>query len=263
MIADTRDHELDGAGRTRARTSRTSITTRCIERIAGSLRFEIRTQRDPAALVQDVRKAIVLAVDPTLPIDGIDPLPTLMRTVDRAGAARRAARDGVRHARAAAGAVGLYGVMTYAVSRRTGEIGLRVALGAQRADVVRMVFVDALRLVAIGLVVGLPFAIGMTRLLRAQLHGVDTVDPRVSIAVAVRARRRRPRGIGTGAQRRSRFTDRRIACRLTERRSETLASGAGEPINSLTRFSNASGVNGLARMASGSLNARCTMSSSM
>ena len=81
-------------------------------------------------------------------------------------------------------AIGLYGVMTYAITRRTGEIGLRVALGAQRGDVIRMVVMDALRLVALGLVIGLPVAMMSTRLLRAQLHGVGTADP-VSIAVAV------------------------------------------------------------------------------
>jgi ABC-type antimicrobial peptide transport system permease subunit len=81
-------------------------------------------------------------------------------------------------------AIGLYGVMTYAITRRTGEIGLRVALGAQQPDVVRMVLFDALRLVIVGLVVGVPLALASTRLLTAQLHGVGAVDP-VSIGVAV------------------------------------------------------------------------------
>jgi ABC-type antimicrobial peptide transport system permease subunit len=75
-------------------------------------------------------------------------------------------------------------VMTYAITRRTSEIGLRVALGAQRGDVVRMVLFDALRLVGFGLLIGLPVALMSTRLLRTQLHGVDAADP-VSILVAV------------------------------------------------------------------------------
>jgi ABC-type antimicrobial peptide transport system permease subunit len=74
--------------------------------------------------------------------------------------------------------------MTYAVARRTGEIGVRVALGAQQADVVRMVLLDAARLVAAGVVVGLPVALAVTRLLEAQLHGVEPIDP-VSIATAL------------------------------------------------------------------------------
>jgi ABC-type antimicrobial peptide transport system permease subunit len=80
--------------------------------------------------------------------------------------------------------IGLYGVMTYAITRRTGEIGLRVALGAQRQDVLGMVITESLRLVGVGLVVGLPLALASTRMLRAQLHDVPTVDP-VSLIVAV------------------------------------------------------------------------------
>ncbi len=74
--------------------------------------------------------------------------------------------------------------MTYAITRRTGEIGLRVALGAQRKNVLGMVLVDALRLVGIGGVVGVPLAMFSTRLLRTQLHGVESIDP-VSIVVAI------------------------------------------------------------------------------
>jgi putative ABC transport system permease protein len=74
--------------------------------------------------------------------------------------------------------------MTYAITRRTGEIGLRVALGARQDQVVRMVLFDALRLVAVGLVVGLPLALASTRLLRTQLHGVEAIDP-VSLGVAI------------------------------------------------------------------------------
>src|SRR5829696_2357339 len=56
-------------------------------------------------------------------------------------------------------AVGLYGVLTYAVTRRTNEIGLRVALGAQQGDVMRMVIGDALKLVLVGVVIGVPLAL--------------------------------------------------------------------------------------------------------
>jgi putative ABC transport system permease protein len=80
--------------------------------------------------------------------------------------------------------IGLYGVMTYAISRRTGEIGLRAALGAQRHDVLRLVLFEALRVVAAGMAIGIPVALGSARFLRSQLHGVAAVDV-VSIATAV------------------------------------------------------------------------------
>src|SRR6185437_6799674 len=101
----------------------------------GSLRFEVRTVGDPAALVQSVRKTLV-AFDPALPID-VDPLPALLRAsiVQQRLVAQLSTAFGVL-ALLLAG-IGLYGVMTYAIARRTAEIGLRVALGAQRSAVVR------------------------------------------------------------------------------------------------------------------------------
>jgi ABC-type antimicrobial peptide transport system permease subunit len=74
-------------------------------------------------------------------------------------------------------AIGLYGVTAYAVAQRTSEIGLRMALGADRANVVELVLRTAFRRVAIGLVLGLPLAIGAGRLLAAQLYGVSYWDP--------------------------------------------------------------------------------------
>jgi ABC-type antimicrobial peptide transport system permease subunit len=126
----------------------------------------------------------VASIDPQLPIDGVDPLVTLMRNTigQQRLVAQLATAFGVLALVLAA--VGLYGVMTYAITRRTGEIGLRVALGARASNVVRMVLFDALRLVAVGVVIGLPLALLSTRLLRTQLHDVGTTDP-VSIGVAI------------------------------------------------------------------------------
>src|SRR4030095_9811732 len=69
-------------------------------------------------------------------------------------------------------AIGVYGVTAYSVARRTSEIGLRIALGADRQNVVAMVLGSAFRRVAIGLVLGLPLAVGAGYLLSAQLYGV-------------------------------------------------------------------------------------------
>ena len=83
-------------------------------------------------------------------------------------------------------AIGLYGVMTYAVTRRTGEIGLRIALGAAPNAMIGMVLGDALGLVGIGVLAGIPLAWLATRLLRTQLHGVSPVDLGAGlVAVAV------------------------------------------------------------------------------
>jgi predicted permease len=183
VLADTRDHDLEGKPARRAYFSYVHADDPKNLGAPGSLRLEVRTAGDPSALVQTLRRAVV-SVDPSLPIDGVDPLPTLMRQSIREErlVARLASAFGAFALLLAA--IGLYGVMTYAITRRTSEIGLRVALGAQRGDVVRMVLFDALRLVGFGLLIGLPVALMSTRLLRTQLHGVDAADP-VSILVAV------------------------------------------------------------------------------
>jgi predicted permease len=74
-------------------------------------------------------------------------------------------------------AVGVYGVTAYTVAQRTNEIGIRMALGADRAKVVRLVLHGAFKRVTVGLMLGLPLAIGAGRLISAQLYGVSSWDP--------------------------------------------------------------------------------------
>jgi ABC-type antimicrobial peptide transport system permease subunit len=74
-------------------------------------------------------------------------------------------------------AVGLYGVTAYAVAQKTNEIGIRMALGADRAHVIRLVLGGAFTRVLVGLIFGLPLAIGAGKLLSAQLYGVSWWDP--------------------------------------------------------------------------------------
>ena len=81
-------------------------------------------------------------------------------------------------------AVGLYGLMAYAVLRRTQEIGIRVALGATRSDVVWMVLRETLTLVSFGVAIGIPAALGLAPLVSSMLFGILPSDP-VMISVAV------------------------------------------------------------------------------
>ncbi len=83
-------------------------------------------------------------------------------------------------------AVGVYGVTAYTVAQRTNEIGIRMALGADRARVVRLVLRGSFRRVVIGLILGLPLAIGAGRLIAAQLYGVRSWDP-LALGVAASA----------------------------------------------------------------------------
>jgi putative ABC transport system permease protein len=80
-------------------------------------------------------------------------------------------------------AIGIYGVMSYSVARRSTEIGIRMALGARRADVLRLVMREAVGVVAIGGSIGLAGALLLTRLMGALLYGVGTADPVTFAAV--------------------------------------------------------------------------------
>jgi ABC-type antimicrobial peptide transport system permease subunit len=80
--------------------------------------------------------------------------------------------------------IGLYGVMAYTVARRTREIGIRMALGAAQSKVVWMVMKEVLVLVAMGVGVGLPAALALTRLVRSQLFGIAPNDPSTLVMAA-------------------------------------------------------------------------------
>jgi predicted permease len=181
VLADTHDHTLTAAPNVRVYFSYAQSNPGVDP--AGSLRFMVRAKGDPASVAALVRAAVV-AADPLLPVDGVDPLATLMH--DSIGQQRLMARLSSAFGVLALllASIGLYGVMTYAITRRTREIGLRVALGARQRDVVRAILFESLRVVAAGMAIGIPLALAAVRLLGSQLNGVATVDP-PSIAAAL------------------------------------------------------------------------------
>jgi putative ABC transport system permease protein len=81
--------------------------------------------------------------------------------------------------------IGLYGVMAWVVSRRTHEIGIRMALGAQVGDVLKLILRQGMLLTAIGVVIGLGLAFASTRLMESQLYGVSATDPLTFTGIAL------------------------------------------------------------------------------
>jgi putative ABC transport system permease protein len=143
-----------------------------------------KTDGDPAAL-QAIIKTAVAGVDQDQPISFFATMDANLQ--QSLGAQRIAATLTAIFAGVALGlaALGLYSVLAYAVTQRTSEIGIRMALGAQREQVVRLILRSGLKLVALGLVLGLAAAAGAARLMSTLLYQVQPLDPLVYGGVAV------------------------------------------------------------------------------
>ncbi|MPZ21682.1 MAG: FtsX-like permease family protein [Luteitalea sp.] len=150
--------------------------------VPNEVSFAIRTAADPSGLIADVRRA-VLQVDPDLPIT-LRPLTELVgeQTVQDRLLAQLSIAFGVVALLLAA--IGLYGVLSCGVARRTNEIGIRKALGAQHSAVIAMILRETGVLLAVGLVAGIALSAAAVRLITSRLYGLEPTDP-LTFAVAV------------------------------------------------------------------------------
>jgi len=143
----------------------------------------LRTAGNPAGLAGPVRQAIK-TIDPNQPIRAITPLRTIVSesiAEDRFFTVLFALFGTLALLLAV---VGIYGVVSYNVRQRTQEIGVRIAMGAEPADVLKLVAGSGMKLVAAGMMIGTAAAVVMTRLLERQLYGITTTDP-LSFAAAL------------------------------------------------------------------------------
>ena len=144
----------------------------------------LRTDRNPEGSVAGVR-AIVRKLDPELPVYDVW---TMQQLVGRSVATRRFNMFVVAILSALAlvlAAIGIYGVMSYTVTARTREIGIRMALGARAVNVLSLVIKDGMKLAVAGLVIGIGGAFALTRLMRTLLFDVTPTDPATFAGVAI------------------------------------------------------------------------------
>jgi ABC-type antimicrobial peptide transport system permease subunit len=178
VVGDVRHLELAAAPPLAMYTPQSQLTD-------SFLTIVIRTNSDPTILAAEARRAI-WSVASDVPVYQVAPLADL---VARSVGPRRFMMVLLECFAAVAllmTAVGLYGVISYTVSERTREIGIRAALGASRGDIVRLVLGNGFAVVAGGLAVGVFVALGATQYLRGSLYGVSATDPATfAVVVAV------------------------------------------------------------------------------
>jgi len=145
----------------------------------------VRVAGANTATIPEQLRQIVRRADPAMPVFELQPME---QTVDEALFNERmlallSASFGLLAT--ALAAIGLYGVMSYTVSRRTREIGIRIALGAERTSVLWLVLKEVALLMVVGIAVGIPAALGLSRYVRSQLYGIEPSDPMTIIIAAL------------------------------------------------------------------------------
>jgi putative ABC transport system permease protein len=152
--------------------------------VGRNFNFIARTAGAPATLASALRMA-VRSIDKSLPVSEMQ---TLEEMVDRSTAPRKFGTYLVTLFAAIAlllAGVGVYGVMAYSVTMRTQEIGIRMALGATRREVLRMVVAQALSILGVGIAIGLAGALVLTRLIAGLLYETKPSDPLTLSAVSL------------------------------------------------------------------------------
>jgi len=144
----------------------------------------IRTKADPAILTSSIR-AVVSEMDPNMPLRQVITMDAVIYRV--LWGPRFIAQLFMSLAVVALllSVVGIYGVISYSVSQRTHEIGVRMALGAQASDVRRLVVFQGIKLGILGVLIGLPMSFGLAQVLKTLLYGISTSDPITFAAVSL------------------------------------------------------------------------------
>ncbi len=178
VVADSKEHSLDEKIEPRFYAN----LSHPIGTLQG-LSFLLSTSGEPGTVGSEVRK-VLRRSDANLPILSIR---TVNEQIERRLVTQRLVADLAAFFAGLAllmAAIGLYGVMSYSITQRTNEIGIRMALGASATGVIRMVLGEAVWVAAIGIAIGLPCGVGAARIISSRLYGVTAADP-VSLLTAI------------------------------------------------------------------------------
>jgi len=153
---------------------------------SSTMRIVVRSQGDPAMMLGTARRKIA-ELDSDLPIAAVASMREVISASGRVSQSRLTAQFTGTFAALALllTAIGIYGVVTYSVAQRTQEMGLRMALGANRGDVLRLVIGQGMRAVLLGIAIGFVAALALTRLIKTLLFGTSATDPATFAAVLV------------------------------------------------------------------------------
>ncbi|MDQ2843459.1 MAG: ABC transporter permease, partial [Acidobacteriota bacterium] len=146
--------------------------------------FILRTETDPAAMVKAAEQAL-WSIDPDLPVFKAIPMDVLAAQTLAVRRASSVLISGFAVLALVLACIGIYGVMAYAVVQRTQEIGVRMALGAQRADVLRMILGFGCRMTLAGVAIGVAGALASSRLLASLLFQVSAINPLIFASATV------------------------------------------------------------------------------
>jgi putative ABC transport system permease protein len=178
VVSDVRYRDLT----TPLATSEPDVYFPIAQRPAGGLQIAVRSNLPTEALSGAIRREVA-GIDPTVPLFGVQGLDQLLAQQTSQGRFASSLLTAFGAAALVLTAVGLYGVLAFLVSLRRREIGIRIALGATQNRVLGGVVGQGLRLVALGVVIGVIVAAGATRWIATQLYGVGAHDPLVFVAV--------------------------------------------------------------------------------
>jgi putative ABC transport system permease protein len=183
VVRHVRQDGLEEAGRAQIYRPWMQINPKWLAEFTRAMDLVVKTKDDPTRLIEPIRRE-VQAVDKDQPLGNVR---TLEALVARSVAPRRfnlLLLCAFAFVALLLGAVGLYGVLSYLVTQRTREIGVRMALGAQASDVLRLIIKHGMTLALIGVGVGLALALALTRLMAGLLYGVSATDPLTFMLIA-------------------------------------------------------------------------------